>query len=50
MLCAQVGMEDVDAGVVDHGTKPPRENRFKGVSENRVVQALTYVRVAHSFG
>ena len=43
---AQVGMDDVNAGVVDHGTKPPREGMMKNLGNNRVVQALTYVRIA----
>lgn len=46
VLCAQVGMDDVNAAVVDHGTKPPRPGMMQAFNNNRVVQALTYVRMA----
>ena len=46
VLCAQVGMDDVNAAVVDHGNKPPRAGMMQGLQNNRAVQALTYVRMA----
>ena len=39
-------MDDVDAGVVDHGAKPPRDGMLKTMGNNRFVQAITYVRMA----